>query len=263
MNRAQLEQASRAAATWYPIDDRLIVARVLGDTKLVVDRQDLSLTPHLVMDGFWESWITIWAMSQCMAADRVLNIGANCGYYTMLFARRAARVVAVEPQPVLARAIGLSAALNGFGAKVQVRSVVAGVEERTVKLQLHRDFAGSAFVGEALDGEKAQDWLREPLVTREVPAHELMPGATCAFIDAEGYEPQIWEGLKPLLQKRQLRWVALEWAPSRYEDPERFLGQLSDYGRLSTVQDQGQEVPANPTTLLRGTEWDTLVVRAR
>lgn len=260
MNRAQLEQASRSAASWYPIDERRLVARVLGDTKLVVDRQDMSLTPHLVMDGFWESWITLWAMRQCNAHDRVLNIGANCGYYAMLFAKRAAGVVAVEPQPLLADCIRLSAALNGLGGKVRVRDVVAGVEHRDVTLQLHRDFAGSAFVGE----QKEDDgWLGEPLHVKEVPAHELMPGASCAFIDAEGYEPQIWAGLQPLLAKRQLRWVALEWAPSRYEDPELFLRQLADYGTLSIVKDMGQEEPANPNMLLRGTEWDTLVVRVR
>lgn len=257
MKRAQLEQASRAVATWYPVDEHRIVARVLGNTKLVVASRDMSLTPHLVMDGFWESWITCWAMAQCQPHDRMLNIGANCGYYTILFAREMQKVVAVEPQAFLAGCIKLSAALNGLSGKVQVRQVVAGRVERSVLLQQHRHFAGSAFVGESDD----EGW-GESVRVQEVPAHELMPDATCAFVDAEGYEPQIWAGLKPLLDKRQLRWVALEWAPSRYDDPEGFLRELADYGRLSTVQDQGQEVAADPAMLLRGTEWDTLVVRA-
>lgn len=259
LSRAQLEHASRVAASWYPVDGRRIVARVLGDTKLVVDSLDMSLTPHLVMDGFWESWITIWALAQCHPQDRVLNIGANCGYYTMIFAKRSAAVVAVEPQPFFVESIRLSAALNGLTSKVEVHEAVAGIEHRDVTLRLHADFSGSAFVGEQAEG---RGWVGSRRV-KEVPAHELMPDATCAFIDAEGYEPEIWAGLRPLLDQRQLRWVALEWAPSRYDDPEGFLQQLAAYGTLSVVKEQGQEVSVDHGTLLRGTEWDTLVVRCR
>ena len=256
MRRAQLEQASRAVASWYPAGGDRLVARVLTNLKLVVDRRDMSLTPHLVMDGFWESWITVWAMAQCQPNQKMLNIGANCGYYAVLFGRGMKRVVAVEPQPHLAENIALSAALNGLSDRISVKRAVAGAEHRSTHLQMHDHFAGSAFVGKSED-----DGWGQHLPVEEVPAHELMPDATCAFIDAEGYEPLIWRGLKPLLDKRQLSWIALEWAPSRYDDPETFLRQLSDYGRLSVVMDQGQEVPANPTTLLGGTEWDTLVVR--
>lgn len=258
--RNALENMCRSKASWYPVDDRRIVARVLGDLKLVVDSADMSLTPHLVMDGFWESWVSVWAASQCRADDRLLNIGANCGYFTMLFARVMQRVVAVEPQPWLAENIKLSAALNGFGGKVEVKQCVAGVERRFVTLQLHKHFGGSAFVGEKIEDDP--DW-DDHYSTQEVPSHELMPDATCAFIDAEGYEPLIWEGLKPMLDKKQLRWVALEWSPSRYENPLGFLQSLSKYGNLAVVKEQGQEVAVRDDQLLAGTEWDTLVVRRR
>lgn len=260
ISRAHIEQTSRAAATWYPVDENRIVARVLGGTKLVVDRRDMSLTPHLVIDGFWESWITCWAMSQCRPDDRMLNIGANCGYYSVLFARHMSQVVAVEPQPQLANNIVMSAALNGLSDRLRVMQCVAGSSRRTVRLHQHDSFAGSAFVSDRAPG--SPEW--SGMDVQEMPAHEMMPDATCAFIDAEGYEPLIWEGLSPLLEKRQLRWIALEWAPLRYESPERFLGKLSEYGTLAVVKDQGQEVPAPPAELLReGIQWDTLVVRRR
>jgi len=191
--RAQLEQMARSKASWYPVDEHRVVARVLGDLKMVIDTRDMSLAPHLVMDGFWESWITLWAISQCGSSDRMLNIGANIGYYTILFARSMKRVVAVEPQPSLADNIKISADLNGFGSRVEVKQCVAGSEYRTVVLQQHRHFTGSAFVGGTPDDV---DWA-DRISVQEVPAAELMPDATCAFIDAEGYEPIIWEGLKP------------------------------------------------------------------
>lgn len=259
MNRPQLEAMSRAQAFWYPIDAFRLAARVLGSTKLVVEASDMSLTPHLVMDGFWESWISVWAMQNVVKTDRVLNIGANCGYYTMLFAHRCARVVAVEPQVRLAANIRMSARLNGLSNVVEVIEGVAGSKERLVTLQMHHSLTGSAFVQE----EKMSGEWGSPMEVQERPAHELMPDATCAFIDAEGYEPHIWEGLQPLLGKKQLRWVAMEWSPTRYDSASDFLDALQRYGNLSLVHGNGAEVVATREALLAGSEWDTLVVKPR
>lgn len=259
MNREQLEGRSRAAASWYPAGEHRLVARMLGQFKIVLDQRDFSLTPHLVMDGFWESWITVWAARQVNQGSAVLNIGANCGYYTLLFAAAGASVVAVEPQRHLFENIKLSTMLNGWSGRVRVERCVAGVEERDVTLQLYPDFHGSAHVTSNL--EEHPDLAGGTDTVKERPAHELMPEATCAFIDAEGYEPLIWEGLAPLREKKQLEWVALEWAPVRYDDPEAFLRSLREYGSLSVVGEAGQEMVMSDAQLLRGTEWDTLVVR--
>jgi FkbM family methyltransferase len=228
--------------------------------KIVLDQRDFSLTPHLAMDGFWESWITVWAMRQVTPQTRLLNIGANCGYYAALFAHcGAAAVVAVEAQEGLAENIRLTAALNGLGDRLRVEHCVAGSEHRMVKLKEYDDFFGSGHVDDApvVDGGLAARLVD----VQEKPAHELMPGATAVFVDAEGYEPLIWEGLRPLLDTRQLDWIALEWAPVRYANPEKFLLDLRSYGRLTLVGDQGQEIPTTDEQLLRGSELDTLVVR--
>lgn len=236
--REALERHSRAHATWYPISDQRVVVRALGELKMVVDTRDFSLTPHLVMDGFWESWITVWAQRAVSEADRVLNVGANCGYYALLFGQRAERVVAVEPQPNLCANLRLSVLLNGMAARVEVAECVAGAERATVRLAMHRDLMGSAFVGEP--PADTTEWSRSRPIEQR-PSHELMADATCAFIDAEGYEPHVWKGLAPLLQRQQLRWVAMEWSPSRYDDPEKFMAELSAYGVLYKVDHDGSE----------------------
>jgi FkbM family methyltransferase len=235
---------------------------MLGRTKIVLDTRDFSLTPHLIMDGFWESWVTMWARNAVGGGDRVLNIGANCGYYALLFAGQGCQVVAVEPQPHLAEGIRLSAALNGWSGRIAVRECIAGVAHGNVTLQLHDHFAGSAYVDQRETSEPRpalEGWT--PVNVTSVPAHELMPDATCAFIDAEGYEPLIWAGLKPLLDARQLRWVALEWSPARYPDPASFLAELRAYGQVVVVDPRGSTRPIPDAELLSGADWDTLVVR--
>lgn len=258
MSRQRLETICRNGASWYAAGPSRIVARIFGDTKIVLDPEDFSLTPHLAMDGFWESWVSLWAMNNTTGDDRVLNVGANCGYFTLLFAREGARVVAVEPQGKLVNNLKLSLALNGYQERVEVRQCVAGSERRVVPFQEHKHFGGSAFVGT----ESGVEWRGSSV--SEVAAHELMPDANCVFIDAEGYEPQIWAGLKPLLDRGQLDWVTLEWAPARYHSPADFISSMRGYGDLYIVRDDGREAEAKDSDLLCGDdEWATLVVRRK
>lgn len=259
MSRDQIESVSRAGASWYPAGEDRLVAVMLGRVKIVLDRRDFSLTPHIVMSGYWESWVTAWFVRNLTSSDRLLNIGANCGYYALTAAGSGCEVVAVEPQLNLVENLRLSASINGF-SKLRVEQCVAGVKERDVELQLYSDFHGSAHV-KSVDG--SSPLASGTTLVTERPAHELMPNATCVFVDAEGYEPYIWDGLKPLLDKKQLRWVALEWSPTRYDNPQVFLGSLREYGDLSVVNDKGIALQVSDIQLLDGVELDTLVVRLR
>lgn len=264
MSRGQIESVSRAGANWYPAADNRIVATMLGEVKIVLDQRDFSLTPHIVMSGFWESWITAWFLKNIIKdADRLLNIGANCGYYALAGCRAGCKkVVAVEPQPHLARNIRVSSFLNGWQDRLEVKQVIAGVEAREVEMQLYPDFQGSAHVAKS-EGLEFPDLAGEKLKVWERPAAELMPEATCIFVDAEGYEPYIWQGLQPLLEKKQLRWIALEWAPARYDDAAAFLGELRSVGDLSVIANEGVETKISDQQLLADGDWDTLVVRPR
>lgn len=252
--RAQIETISRNAATWYPLGDGRIVARVLGSTKIIVEQDDFSVASHLVMDGFWESWVTVWCLANTKPSDRVLNIGANCGYFSLLFARIASKVVAVEPQPRLAASIRQSAMLNGL-SNLTVEEVVAGVTERNVLLRLYAGLSGSAHVTETAQGTE--------IGVRERPSGDLLPDATCVFVDAEGYEPLIWEGLGSVLHSA--RWICLEWAPERYKDAAGFLETLRAWGNITVISADGSELQTSDTTLLSSASGslETIVVRRR
>jgi FkbM family methyltransferase len=262
MNKNQIEAISRARASWYPSSENRIVATMLGEVKIVLDRRDFSLTPHIVMSGFWESWVTAWFLRNLTVGYHCLNIGANCGYYALAALRAGCKVAAVEPQPHLAKNLSISAFINGWQDRLVIHQVVAGVEEREVELQLYPEFQGSAHVATA--GELGYPELAgNRIKTREVPAHALMPSATCVFVDAEGYEPYIWKGLKPLLDAKQLRWIALEWAPLRYPDAAAFLGELRAVGDVSVIGSEGQEARLTDQQLLSAGDLDMVVVRPR
>src|SRR5215467_5564969 len=71
----------------------------------------------------------------------VLDVGANIGIYSLLAAKRAARVFAIEADPENARLLRHNIEINGFGEKVTVLELAALDSAGTVVL--HRNPANS------------------------------------------------------------------------------------------------------------------------
>lgn len=261
LTREQVELRSRSGARSSYLGNERLVARVLNRFLMVLDGVDLSLTPHLALDGFWESWVTAWVLAQDLTDEHVLNVGANCGYYTMIFADAVGprgRVVAIEPQERLANLCQESALLNGFQERVFVMRAAAGSDVGRATLNVCRQTNASAFLG---DG--GGDPWSGPIERQEVPvtrADLAMATATFAFVDAEGYEPEVWQGMSRM---ERLRTLVLEWTPKRYADPEAFLSSLRAGGftQATYIDDNGSECLATDERLLNRNEWCMLVLR--
>lgn len=57
--RATLETVSQSHSQTVHLSDRMVLCRVLGKYMVYVDPEDIDITPHLCLNGFWEPWITI------------------------------------------------------------------------------------------------------------------------------------------------------------------------------------------------------------
>jgi hypothetical protein len=68
------------------LGDNTALCRVLGRYKMYVDSQDFGLSPHLMLDGYWEMWVTEALVSLVRPGMVVADIGANLGYYALLLA---------------------------------------------------------------------------------------------------------------------------------------------------------------------------------
>lgn len=68
------------------------------------------------------------------SGDTVLDVGANCGIYSLLAAKRGARVFAVEADTVNASLLRHNLALNSFTDRVTVFEMAATESEKTVSL---------------------------------------------------------------------------------------------------------------------------------
>ena len=126
--------------------------------------------------------------------DLVLDVGANVGNHTMyLAAAHGCRVVAFEPNPGLAGAIGQSAAANGIGNRVDIRWIALGEHtERGRILEAIPDNLGGQQVVAAEDGDFPIERLDDQRIDRRVAAVK---------IDVEGMELGVLRGGAELIQR--------------------------------------------------------------
>jgi hypothetical protein len=104
--RGQNEAIIRSLCRNAFLGNATSLCTVLGRYKMFVDSEDVGLSAHLLMDGYWEMWATE-VMAQLIKPGMVVaDVGANLGYYTVLMGELVGETGAVhafEPNPAMTR----------------------------------------------------------------------------------------------------------------------------------------------------------------
>ncbi|WP_165933708.1 FkbM family methyltransferase [Aquabacter spiritensis] len=256
------QNAIRRRAKAVHLGGTTMLARSLGRYLMFLDAEDVGFAPHILMDGFWESWITRFMVSRIQPGMVVADIGANFGYYTLLMADLAGpggKVLAFEPNTKVVAALAKSVAVNGYSATVQIEQVAVS------------DRSGETCLFVVPPGEPKNGYLvpatartRHPDAT-EVPVRKLddymaaHPRLDFIKIDAEGAEERIFAGMTALLERDRPE-ILLEFNAQRSADAALFLDLLAGYyGReFQTIDHLGNLKPVTREQLLTeqyGVDW--------
>jgi FkbM family methyltransferase len=224
MSRQDAEEAIRARVQTVYLGNKRIMTRILGRQKLFLSTDDLGFAGHVMMDGYWEIWLTQFFARTVRSGMTVIDVGANAGYYTLLFGDAVGangRVIAVEPMPATAELLTRSIALNGHAGKTRVAQVALGkVTDATAHLFAPKDEPKNAtIVAAPIEGS-----ITVPLTTLDALAGDL-DRIDLVKIDAEGAEEDIISGMAGIIERHRPN-MLLEFNAARYQDPASFLKTL-------------------------------------
>lgn len=276
LNCALIERTGTSGRHYAYMGDGFGVAQVLGTLRMCINTEDYSLAPCLVMDGYWESWVTkAFAMGGDLSGKVVLDIGANHGYYALIAAKLGASlVVAYEPQAKLAECIRRSVFMNGVKDVLVVRECAVGDSHGTgaICLPSHGGSQrGSAFLrsvdrngettaelswGEDEDTDPGLLPNQSEVCQVEPLGPELLMRADIVKIDAEGFEQKIWRGA-PFEKMKRGAVVFLEYTPLSYEG--NFAEEIEKSGfEIGVIRHDGSRAPFAPEDCQKIPEFEML-----
>ncbi|EPR14875.1 hypothetical protein M527_27230 [Sphingobium indicum IP26] len=264
-HRVTNESIIRAGCKVAYLGQNTALCRVLGRYKAYVDTTDIGLSSHLMLDGYWEMWVTETLAELVRPGMTVADIGANVGYFTLMMAELVGSegtVHAFEPNPRLVYLLNKSLMINGFSRWAGVhQTALADQGDQSVTLVVPPARPMNAYI--LPPGAEAPPEGVEVPVAR-LDSREDWQGIELAKIDVEGAEELIWSGAQGLLDSGKLRTVILEFNPHRYSDPSAFLHRLSAHGfSLNHLTLSQGVLPTDMDFILnrQGTEDIMLVLR--
>jgi FkbM family methyltransferase len=261
ISRHEGEDRIRRLCQGVYLGDDEVLARCLGRYKMFLDSRDLGFAPHILLDGFWEYWVTQFMARAARPGMTAVDVGANFGYYSLLLADlvgETGRLIAVEPNPHVAAKLRRTLAINGFVERATVEEVALGASAQ----------GQTTFL--VPQGQSLNARIVSPGSPHE-PGHTIQVRTTnidtlCAKldrvdlikVDAEGGEVGILEGMRETVARHHPT-LLLELNAARGYDIAAVHAALArDYRSIGYLSFESQVKPVSAgelKTLHVGEDW--------
>jgi FkbM family methyltransferase len=234
----------------------------LDNVRFFVDPSDRVVGAWLMWHGGWQRREIEAAVELLSSAGRLpidpifLDIGAHIGTHTVYALRtgRFIRAVAFEPEPRNARLFAMNVEANDLSQAVVLVRKAAGARSGTGILHLHPRNSGAHAmdVAPSIDGDAALEVpvvrVEDELAALEIPLEKV----GLVWIDVEGYEPQVLDGLNRLIARSVP--ITFEFTPRRYSTQirERLVELLACH--YTTVHSLGRQEGSAPIRSLAARE---------
>jgi len=220
--------------TWWQLN-RLVRSRrrVIGNVqgyKIFLDIAENGIEKYLFLYGCWEPECTRIFKEMLPKGAKVLELGANIGYYALLAARSAERVYAIEPEPQNAALLRKNVTLNLWDDRIEVYELAASdsIGKASLYVSENRTMAKLAELSDSPEGSYIDietTTIDEFLKDEEVDVIRM---------DVEGAEWFIIKGMRNILEGIKPLILIIEVHPNFIRnyggDPIVMLNRLLDSG---------------------------------
>jgi FkbM family methyltransferase len=200
---------------------------------MFLNPKDLYITHDLLYDGAYERLETDLVIREIKKGDVVLDLGANIGYYTLLFAKLVGdegKVFAFEPDPKSFALLKKNVKINGYKNVILLQKAVSNITDKA-KLYLCEDNFGDHRIYDSKDGRK---FIKIETVRVDDYFKDFSRGIDFVKMDIQGAEPLAVEGMVGLLNRKGTLKIVSEYWPIGIKrcgkDHEEYLRLLMSYG---------------------------------
>lgn len=264
MSRPQAEYTMRNAVQTAYLGGHTALTRILGFHKFYVDTRDVGFGANVLLDGYWESWLTLFCLRNVQQGMVAIDVGANIGYYTILFGNNVGpdgHVIAVEPNPDAVTLLRRSVELNGYASRTRIEEAACS-DGASAKARL---VVPSTEPKNAYIVEGSASSLPDSREAACMTLDDLCDGYSRVDfikIDVEGSEEKLFDGMSSVLERHRPM-VVIEINVARYADPAGFVQKLHDvYGCLRWIRYDGHAAFITADDLLStnvGQDWLVLL----
>ena len=257
----------------YLGNNRALTATIWGHM-VFVDTRDISVTPHILIKGFWEMWITRVFMDSLQKGMTVVDIGANIGYYSLIAASmigEQGRVFAFEANPDIFEILFRNIEINSYLNKTTL--INKAVFDKTGSLNFHNYKLHHGGSSVCKITEESQKEFRDEVEVIEVEAVSLDDyfsdkdiKVDLIKIDAEGSEARIFKGMEKIVKDNPQLTIICEFTPSMVQslgdDPGTFLEEIESCGfTLKKISQNSKAVNVSADELLNTAHSDLYLER--
>lgn len=144
---------------------------------------------------------------------KFVDVGANIGYYSLLWVAQSPEneAVAVEPSPRVQSLLQENIERNGFGDRITIAEVAAGQEKGEVKFDVGpEDEVGWGGVTEK-EEETVTEGSKEVIEVPQRRLDEIVDGpVTLMKVDVEGAEAWVFQGAEGILESQKVEMICFE-----------------------------------------------------
>lgn len=257
----------------YLGDHRYLTKTRFGH-KIFLDTRDVSLAPHIIMDGLWEPWITAQLLSWVEPGMRVVEVGSNVGWFTLLLAQKVGekgRVIAFEANPDLTRLAFDSLLTNGYVDRVKLHNMAVSDATGELTFRIFGRYLGGSTLGTVKPHQlKKLDEEVKEIMVRAVALDEFLTAGMRKIdvmkIDVEGAEPKVFRGMQTLLKENEAIKIVMEYSPHQMRscghEPAKEMAGLRKMGfKFYRIEETGQVSPIHLKKLEKVHHCDLLLTR--
>jgi FkbM family methyltransferase len=188
---------------------------------------------------------------------RIVDVGANVGFFTLLFARQAGpggKVWAFEPGPQSFALLAKNVSINAY-TNVTVENIAISDFSGTIDFYVCRTGESDNRVAGAVFGQGERDKVNVRCVALDDYFADIDAPVDFVKIDAQGAETFVVRGMETLLRRNRSMVVVLEYSPDAVtftgSTPSGFLQQLRSFGfDIYELPEDGVEHPVSDQYLL-------------